>query len=91
MRTLKLVKYLVFITPVFFIATVAVAQSKTPRFSEYPVKNVYEGKNAPIKLKRDDMAFRTRLRWAAKHLRPNLPVIISSLNGDAAPNAVMEP
>ena len=71
MRTLKLVKYLVFITLVFFIATVAVAQSKTPRFSEYPVKNVYKGKNAPIKLKRDDMAFRTRLRWAAKHLRPN--------------------
>jgi hypothetical protein len=71
MRTLKLVKYLVFVTLVFFITTAAEAQSKTPKFSDYPVKSVYTGKNAPIKLNRDEMAFRTRLRWAATHMRPN--------------------
>jgi hypothetical protein len=47
------------------------AQTRTPRFSDYPVKTVYRGKNAPIRLTRDDMDFRTRLRWAAKRSRPN--------------------
>ena len=54
------------------VSEVAVpAQSRTPRFRDYPVPETYRGKTAPLVLTRDDRVFRTRLRWAAKNLQPN--------------------
>jgi len=37
-----------------------------PRFSDYPAIGKYNGKNAPLVLKKDDREFRTRLRFAAR-------------------------
>jgi hypothetical protein len=50
---------------------VTVAQSRVPQFRDYPVSEAYIGKTAPLILTRDDKMFRTRLRWAAKNLKPN--------------------
>ncbi len=47
------------------------AQSRIPRFRDYPASGTYRGKTAPLVLTRDDRMFRTRLRWAAKNLKPN--------------------
>jgi len=52
------------------IPSISYAQSRVPRFRDYPVSEAYVGQNAPIVLKRDDMMFRTRLREAAKE-KPN--------------------
>lgn len=46
------------------------AQSRTPRFEDYPVRTIYRGKNAPVMLDKDARTFKTRLREAAKQ-RPN--------------------
>lgn len=48
-----------------------IAQSRVPQFRDYAVSETYTGKTAPLILKRDDMTFKTRLRWAAKNLKPN--------------------
>jgi hypothetical protein len=53
------------------LVDVSSPQNKVPRFKDYPVSEVYIGKNAPLVLSRDDMRFRTRLREAA-HEKPNL-------------------
>jgi hypothetical protein len=53
------------------MARIAVAQSRVPQFRDYPVSEAYIGKTAPLILTRDDKTFRTRLRWAAKNLKPN--------------------
>ena len=53
------------------LSAAAMSQSREPRFSDYPVRSIYKGKNVPIRLTKNDMAFRTRLRWAATHMRPN--------------------
>ena len=42
------------------------AQSSQPRFNAYPVRSVFKGKNAAIRLSKEDMNFRTRLRHAAR-------------------------
>jgi hypothetical protein len=46
------------------------AQKPAPKFKDYPVKEIYQGKNAPIALTRDDRMFRTRLSNAAQ-AKPN--------------------
>jgi hypothetical protein len=48
----------------------AFAQERIPAFKDYPVTNIYRGKNAPLILTRDTRAFKTRLREALKG-RPN--------------------
>lgn len=48
----------------------ASARRRAPRFEDYPVREVYKGRNAPVRLTRDDRLFRTRLRDAARQ-RPN--------------------
>lgn len=43
------------------------AQSPSPQFKDYPVVGKpFTGKNAPIKLERKDLVFKTRLRGASK-------------------------
>lgn len=49
----------------------AVAQSTVPKFKDYPSVDVYNGPTAPLSLSKNDLTFKTRLRWAAKHLKPN--------------------
>ncbi len=49
----------------------ALAQSNLPHFKDYPVAEIYKGATAPLILTRDDMTFKTRLRWAAKNQKPN--------------------
>lgn len=49
----------------------AQAQSGTPQFKDYPVREIYKGPTAPLVLTRDDLVFKTRLRWASKNERPN--------------------
>jgi hypothetical protein len=71
--TLMMIVYLRFIllTSLLIITNgTTYAQSKVPRFRDYPVNEAFIGKNAPLILKRDDMMFRTRLREAATR-RPN--------------------
>lgn len=48
----------------------ALAQSSVPRFKDYPAE-VYSGPTAPLVLSRADREYRTRLRWAAKNVKPN--------------------
>jgi hypothetical protein len=62
----------VFLPALFFVCfSLAVfGQNKVPRFKDYPAGRIYTGKNAAIKLTRDDKTFRTRLREAAKE-KPN--------------------
>jgi hypothetical protein len=43
----------------------ASAQKRAPRFADYPVKEVYKGRNARVVLTNDSWSFRTRLREAA--------------------------
>jgi len=52
------------------LVDVSSSQNKVPHFKDYPVSEVYVGKNAPLVLSRDDMRFRTRLREAANE-KPN--------------------
>lgn len=46
------------------------AQSRAPQFTDYGVRTVHKGANAPVKLSRNDRAFRTRIRGASKD-KPN--------------------
>jgi len=48
----------------------ASAQTRRPRFEDYPVREQFAGSNAPLVLSRRDRAFRTRLAAAARE-RPN--------------------
>jgi hypothetical protein len=45
---------------------IAMAQGKIPQFKDYPAEAAYKGKNAPLKLTKDNRDYRTRLRAAAK-------------------------
>jgi hypothetical protein len=47
----------------------AFGQRGTPRFDDYAVKAIYDGKNAKPKLDKDWYMFRTRIRYAAKQKR----------------------
>lgn len=51
-------------------ATHAQARKGAPRFADYKVREIYRGRNARVVLTKDDWAFRTRLREAARN-RPN--------------------
>ncbi len=42
------------------------ARKKTLRFKDYPATQIYKGKNAPLKLTRDDKMFRTRLNFSLR-------------------------
>jgi hypothetical protein len=53
-----------------FVVAEASAQTRVPQFTDYPVKEQFKGKTAPLVLTNKDRAFRTRLREAAKE-RPN--------------------
>jgi len=48
----------------------AQARKREPRFADYPVREIYRGRNARLRLTRDDRVFRTRLRAVARE-RPN--------------------
>jgi hypothetical protein len=52
------------------LVDVSSSQNKVPHFKDYPISEVYVGKNAPLVLSRDDMRFHTRLREAANE-KPN--------------------
>lgn len=54
-----------------FLAVDSFGQKRVPKFSDYSVSVVGVKKNAPIRLTKDTMSFRTRLRWAAKNMKPN--------------------
>jgi hypothetical protein len=61
----------VLIFAVIFFEVHISAQNRLPRFADYPVNEAYIGKTAPLILARDDMMFKTRLRWAVKNQKPN--------------------
>ena len=44
----------------------AFAQGRVPRFRDYPVREVYEGRPARVRLTPDNRLFRTRLREAGR-------------------------
>jgi hypothetical protein len=62
---------LLFATVCLFPSVTVYAQSKLPHFNDYPVGEIYKGPTAPLILTRDDLTFKTRLRWAAKNKKPN--------------------
>jgi hypothetical protein len=47
------------------------AQNNTPEFADYPINEIYKGKNASVKIKGDDKYLKTRLQWAVKNQLPN--------------------
>lgn len=49
----------------------SLAQSGVPKFEYFPAGKIYKGPTAPLLLAKNDRAFKTRLRWASKHLKPN--------------------
>ena len=49
----------------------ALGQSSVPHFKDYPAGETYKGTTAALVLTKNDLAFKTRLRWAAKNLKPN--------------------
>ncbi len=51
------------------MAGAAGAQS-LPRFEDHPVSEIYRGRTAAVRISRRD-PFRTRIRWAARNVRPN--------------------
>lgn len=66
---MKLLRSFLFL--IFVLQTAAFAQQKqTPRFADYPVKEVYKGANAKLRLTKADRSYRTRLGYAAKE-KPN--------------------
>lgn len=54
-----------------FFSSSALAQASVPHFKDYPISEIYKGRPAPLVLTRDDLTFKTRLRWAAKNQKPN--------------------
>jgi|RhiMetdeSRZDD1v2_1073273.scaffolds.fasta_scaffold1894145_1 hypothetical protein len=54
-----------------FSPRATLAQSSVPQFKDYPAGEVYNGPIAPLVFKRNDLAFKTRLRSAAKNQKPN--------------------
>ena len=63
---MKNVRLTIFLT---FLCVSAFSQSEAPKFEDYAVKTIYNGKNAKPKLDRDTNIFRTRIRYAAKQKR----------------------
>jgi hypothetical protein len=62
---------LILLTFVLFAGALNVnAQTGVPRFSDYPVRERYQGKTAPLVLTRAARMFRTRLKEAAQG-KPN--------------------
>jgi hypothetical protein len=61
---------------------IALAQGKVPQFKDYSVNEIYRGKNAPVKITKEDRDYRTRLKIL---LRANLilPEAILLKLGDA--------
>lgn len=49
----------------------ASGQADPPTFKHFPAGKIYQGPTAPLVLARKDRTFKTRLQWAAKHLKPN--------------------
>jgi hypothetical protein len=49
----------------------ASSQADPPTFKYFPAGKIYKGATAQLVLGRDDRTFKTRLQWAAKHLKPN--------------------
>lgn len=71
MKTTRLVGISIIITLVIFSFHTDIQAdpqecNSEPKFSNYPVTNLYTGKNAPIKLTRENRVFRTRLTKASK-------------------------
>jgi hypothetical protein len=61
--------FIVFVLVLFICFGQVAAQNRsaTPRFSDYPVTNIFTGNNAPVKLVSSaDRTYRTRLREAAR-------------------------
>jgi len=61
--------FLVMIASTFLIVDVQ-SQSRVPQFKDYPVRETYTGKTAPVVLMRNDRRWRTVLREAWKE-KPN--------------------
>lgn len=61
--------FLVIVASTFLVVDVQ-SQERVPQFKDYPVREFYRGKPAPVVLTRDNRMFRTRLRLAAKE-KPN--------------------
>ena len=49
----------------------SLAQAGPPRFEYFPAHETYNGPTVPLVLTKEDRAFKTRLRWAAKYQKPN--------------------
>ncbi len=68
MRWLRVVLIIVLIY--FFGFMDSSAQSRAPRFKDYPVNEMYKGKNAPLVLSKKDREYRTKLNEASLE-KPN--------------------
>jgi len=49
----------------------ATGQSPIPHFKDYPASEIYNGPTASLVLTKNDLAFKSRLRWAVKNQKPN--------------------
>lgn len=63
---------LLFTIVYMFNYTIVIAQSTLPNFKDYSInEKIYNGLTAPLVLTRDDLMFKTRLKWATKNIKPN--------------------
>lgn len=53
------------------LALTSTAKAQSLHFENYPAQSIYNGKNAPVVIKREDRMFRSRLRWAVKNQKVN--------------------
>ena len=58
-----------YFTCVFLLASGLAFSQMLPRFKDYPVSRIYNGRNARPKLNKDTYTFRTRIRYAARQKR----------------------
>ena len=60
-----------FISMFLFVLPAVYAANKIPQFNNYPVEEIYTGKNHPLVMDSFGKSFRTRLRDAIEHEKPD--------------------
>ena len=64
-------KFFISILVIQIFAITTIGQTNIPKFTDYPAKDFYKGKNAPVIVDANSKFFKTRLRWATKNQKPN--------------------
>lgn len=66
---MKLISVISVCAVLLFVTVAVSGQGRVPQFRDYPVQNIFSGKNVAPKLDQEGRMFRTRLRAAARAKR----------------------